>query len=379
MTMSDLHGFFAIVMNMGLIHLPEREDYWKTSWTCEIPFFRRVLPRNRFEEIFWMLHVSHTEPGQPVLKVDKVQAILQHLIMKFQSNYHPGRNIAIDETMVGFRGCFASKQYMPKKPTKWGVKAFTMADSSNGYLLNILLYTGRETLREASSEFSGLPQPAQVVMHVIGPYLDRGHHLFTVHYYTSIPLAHALRDPNTSFTGTTNRNRVDLPDDIRLLRQLKGGEMVSYRTNKLLALAWQAEKRNKPVFMLSTESSAAWVTVPSQNSYNPPTRKPSAVHLYNNNMNGVDRADQLAVYYSFERKTRKWWRKVFFWLMETTIVNSYVTYHEVAEDPCSHLAYRRRVLEILATRCVSSAPPRPRAGHPSKRPRLPNASTRIYM
>ena len=156
-------------------------------------------------------------------------------------------------------------------------------------------------------------------MHVIGPYLDRGHHLFTDRYYTSVPLAHTLRDHNTSFTGTTNRNRVDLPDDIRLLQQLKGGEMVSYRTNKLLA--WQAEKRNKPVFMLSTKSSAAWVTVPSQNSYNPPTRKPSAVHLYNNNMNSVDRADQLAVYYSFERKTRKWWRKVFFWLMETTIVN----------------------------------------------------------
>ena len=71
--------------------------------------------------------------------------------------------------------------------------------------------------------------------------------------------------------------------------------MVSYRTNKLLALAWEAEKRNKPVFMLSTESSAAWVTVPSQNSYNLPTRKPSAVHLYNNNMNGVDRAEQISL------------------------------------------------------------------------------------
>ena len=102
--------------------------------------------------------------------------------------------------------------------------------------------------------------------------------------------------------------------------------MVSYRTGKLLALAWQAEKRNTPVYMVSTESSAAWETVRSHNSYNPTTRKPSAVHLYNNNMNGVDRADHIAVYYSFERKTRKWWRKVFFWLMESTLVNSYIIY-----------------------------------------------------
>ena len=58
-------------------------------------------------------------------------------------------------------------------------------------------------------------------------------------------------------------------------------------------------------------------------------------------------------------------------------MNSYVIYHEVAEDPCSHFAYCRRVLEILATSCVSSAPPRPRAGRPSKRPRLEDAPERL--
>ena len=31
-------------------------------------------------------------------------------------------------------------------------------------------------------------------------------------------------------------------------------------------------------------------------------------------MNGVDVADQLTVFYSFVRKTRKWWRKLFFLL-----------------------------------------------------------------
>ena len=377
MTISDLHGFLAIVMNMGLIHLPELEDYWKTSWTCEIPFFGRVLPRNRFEEIFWMLHVSHSEPEQQVLKVDKVQAALRHLLTKFQSSYNPGRNIAIDETMVGFRGRFAAKQYMPKKPTKWGVKAFTMADSSNGYMLNILLYTGRETLREASSEFAHLPQPAQVVMQVANPYLDRGHHFFTDRYYTSIPLAKALSDHNTSFTGTSNKNRVDLPDDIRLLKRMKGGEMVSYRADELLAVAWQPEKRTKPVFMVSTESSAGWVTVQPHNTHNPLTQKPSAVHVYNHNMNGVDKADQHAVYYAFERKTRKWWRKVFFWMMETAVVNSYIIYKEIVANPRSHLAYRRTVLEILATRCITNAPPRPRSGRPSKRPRLEEAPERL--
>ena len=74
-----------------------------------------------------------------------------------------GCNISIDETMVGFRGRFAAKQYMPKKPQKWGIKAFTMADSSTGYTINIVMYMGSEKIEGASSTFFHLPQPASIV------------------------------------------------------------------------------------------------------------------------------------------------------------------------------------------------------------------------
>ena len=73
--------------------------------------------------------------------------------------------------MVGFCGRFGAKQYMLQRPTKWGIKAFTMADSSNGYLLNVLVYTGAETL-DGSKSPEVLPQPARVVMHLMQPYLN---------------------------------------------------------------------------------------------------------------------------------------------------------------------------------------------------------------
>ena len=47
--------------------------------------------------------------------------------------------------MVGLLGRFGAKQYIPNKQTKYGVKAFTLADSTNGYILVILLYTGGDT------------------------------------------------------------------------------------------------------------------------------------------------------------------------------------------------------------------------------------------
>ena len=56
---------------------------------------------------------------------------------------------------------------MDQKPTKWGIKAFTLADGTNGYLLNALIYTGAQTLENADPEYSSPPQPGRVVMEVL--------------------------------------------------------------------------------------------------------------------------------------------------------------------------------------------------------------------
>ena len=118
-------GFLALLLNMGIIQLPDIENYWKTSWVCQIPFFSTVLPRDRFQEIFWMMHIGTA--GSTPRKIDKIKPLLDILLPRF---YKPSKNLSIDEMMVGFRGRFGSKQYMPQKPTKWGIKAFTLADAA---------------------------------------------------------------------------------------------------------------------------------------------------------------------------------------------------------------------------------------------------------
>ena len=86
-------------------------------------------------------------------------------------------------------------------------------------------------------------------------------------------------------------------------------------------------------------------------------------------MNGVDRADQHTVYYAFVRKYRKWWRKVFFWLLEVTVVNSYVLYTNTNTQRLTHLEYRRRIVDSLAALYIMTAPPRHVPGRPRKRSR----------
>ena len=76
---------------------------------------------------------------------------------------------------------------MPQIPTKWGIKAFTMADSTNGYLLDSIIHNGAYTLGNENS-YSTFPKPAQVVSHLARHYLKKGYHIVTDRYYSSVPL-----------------------------------------------------------------------------------------------------------------------------------------------------------------------------------------------
>ena len=349
-SVEEMRVFFAIVLNMGLIDVPTLEGYWSTSWECEIPFFHRVMPRDRFLQIFWMLHV-----GDGPRRADKVQTLMDALLSNFQACYCPSESLAVDETMVGFRGCFGPKQYMPGKPTKYGFKAFTL-NREHGYMLNTLLYTGAETLHHPDPAYSTLPQPARVVMHLMRSCLNRGHHVYTDRYYSSVPLAQALEDAGTKFTGTCVKSRVGLPDPVRSPSfRLRGGEVEAFRAGSLLCVAWQGVTKKKPVVMLSSSSSHEMVSVRSRHNSQ---RKPVSVDRYNNCMNGVDRADQYMVYYLFVRRSVKWWRKVFFWMMEVAVVNSYILYKCHTIQPCTHCDYRLSIIWALAAPYMQSAPPR---------------------
>ena len=348
-TITEFHAFLAIIMNMGLIEIPTLEGYWTTAWESEIPFFRRVMPRDRFLQIFWMLHV-----GDGPRRVDKVRPLMDALVGNFQTFYSPTQNLAVDETMVGFRGRFGAKQYMPNKPTKYGIKAFTLASSEHGYLLNILLYTGADTLSEANPDHAHLPQPARVVMHLVEPYQNRGHHIYTDRYYSSLPLAEVLLVRGSSFTGTMMKNRVGLPDTIRSPSfRLANDEVRAYRSGHLLTVAWRAATKKKPLIILSSSSEQQMVTVRSRRSAQ---LKPVVVDRYNHCMNGVDRADQYTVYYSFIRKTVKLWRKVCFWLLEVALVNSYILYKSNTNRPMSHREFRLSVIRHLASPQIQAVP-----------------------
>ena len=55
------------------------------------------------------------------------------LIRSFQEVLVPQQQLSIDEAMISYKGWLSFLQYLPKKPKKWGMKAWTLADSKQGY------------------------------------------------------------------------------------------------------------------------------------------------------------------------------------------------------------------------------------------------------
>ena len=91
------------------------------------------------------LNDSQKQPSRLSPEYDplyKIRPFYDELIENFQKYYVPGQDISIDESIIGFKGRLSWIQYMPKKPTKWGIKSWVLAESDTGYAWNMSLYTG---------------------------------------------------------------------------------------------------------------------------------------------------------------------------------------------------------------------------------------------
>ena len=60
---------------------------------------------------------------------------------------------------------------------------------------------------------------------------------------------------------------------------------------------------------------------------------PAAIVSYNTYMGGVDRSDQLRGYYSCRSKSRKFYKYIFYFLLDTAVTNAYIMYTHYTESP----------------------------------------------
>ena len=352
-TPDEIHRLMALLIYFGLVKVAGDVDkYWSMATLLHGLWARSILPRLRFLALMAFLHIVDPLNEPAGNKLRKVEALVQYFKTRCQVLHQPRQHVAIDERMVKSRHRSGIRQYIKDKPTKWGIKLWVLADSSNAYVQDFNIYIGKEAGREVSKNGLGY----DVVLRLMQNYLDQGYHLFIDNFYTSMTLAKDLFNRGTLLTGTIVDSRRDFPASLKKGKEWgKGkpkGTMRWVRDAPVLALQWVD---NKVVSMITTAGNANETTQVTRKRKTGGTwnatqvRQPGVFDMYNQYMNAVDRSDQILATHNVQRKCMRWWKTLFFHLIDLAVVNSFILFKEQQRKFPDNAALRRPAKYSLAS------------------------------
>ncbi|CAH1954883.1 unnamed protein product [Acanthoscelides obtectus] len=232
------------------------------------------------------------------------------------TSYVPERDIAIVESLIGWKGRLGWKQYIPSKRKRFGIKLFALCETS-GYMYNFIIYTGADTIYEA--QHSQEPVTSRIVLSLVDSLLDKGYRLFIDNYYTTVDLVHKFVKRRTDCVGTIRANGKGIPKDLQV--KLSKGQSVARYNRKIMIQKWHDKK---DVLMITTLHDKTMEKVLTKKGE---IEKPTCVLEYNKKMDGVDLADNYFHYYGTARsRVKKYYMKMFWHFLSVTTLNSFHIY-----------------------------------------------------
>ncbi|GBM28228.1 PiggyBac transposable element-derived protein 4 [Araneus ventricosus] len=345
-TKNEIQVFLALNILQGIVKKPDVEQYWSKRHSTSTPFFTKIMSYRRFHLIHRYLHFSDDTKFDAKThecpKLQKLWPIIKHLNTRYRETITPERDVTIDESLMLYKGRLHWKQYIPLKRSRFGIKSFILCESKSGYVYQLIIYTGKDTLFD--DNYQHLCKSSQVVMTLMQPLLNKGYCLTTDNYYTSPELADILINRRTDIYGTLKLTRKDVPKELQK-KKLKLGEICAYQRGKVCLIKWMDKKA---VSLLSTIHNPIMIEVPSYK--NEVRKKPKVVMEYNNTMGGVDRMDQHLTNYPVTKKRgKKYYKKIFFHLLEVSLWNAFVLYQKHG-GKYSHLNFRLDIIDRLIER-----------------------------
>ena len=124
-----------------------------------------------------MIHYSYPVKYDRDDPLKKFRNLIDELQTKIVENYTPERNICTDEYLSLWKGRLQFTIYIPSKRERYGVKIFVNCESSSGYLLGFIIYTGASTdygtgnTLNLLKDFDSYKSPSKVVLHLLEKYI----------------------------------------------------------------------------------------------------------------------------------------------------------------------------------------------------------------
>ena len=351
----DMKAFIGIMLYMGMVRMPTYALYWSTSWMINLGI-AQIISRDKFLNILKFLHCSDNDaaPGRQDPAYDrlyKIRDLVDIVIPAWQDNFYPGQQIAVDETIIPFKGTTSLKGYNPQKPHKWGLTIWSLADSKTGYVYNWNIYEGKSNAEPRALRNDGRGKVHWITWDLLesADVLGKNHHVYCDNYFSSATLFEDLANQQTGACGTLRKNRSGTPDVIKRAKPKLKDPAVVAKSGKCTFFSWQ--DRNLVTLISSIHTDGTFMK--RTRSKTSPTGwqervKPKAIECYTKYMRGVDLADQNLWYSMNIHKSVKWWKKIFVGLLEVCLCNALVIYR--AKNPREKVdrnKFRLRVINGL--------------------------------
>ena len=350
----ELLAFIGVHIYMGIDSLPQRRMYWQAD--TRHPTVAAVLSRDRFESITRYLRVSPTEAGaSPRNPFSFVRAFIASLNHSFPCHWNPGRHIALDESMVSFRGRSDIKQFVPGKPHPHGYKIWVLANDN--YMLQFQLYEGKTAAG---------PSIHDMVMQLTQLYRNNNHVLYIDTLFTSPTLVASLFNVGIRVCGSVMRNRIGMPSaaaltPAQLIAIPRGAHMQMQRGDVTLC-AWRDKKL---ILLLYNHIDPSLLTTMQRWGDDGVIYQlgcPQAISDYFHHARAVDVINQLHYSYLPGRKSRKCWTRLVWWLIDICILNAFRLWQVEHADE-SHLSFRMQLaLELMECLPADRRPQRGASG-----------------
>ena len=175
------------------------------------------------------------------------------------------------------------------------------------------MYTGRK-INVDGTRTSETGLGARVVTDLTRS-LVRGHyHIYMDNYFTGIPLFKELLNDGLYACGTIKSNRKGWPSAFhpKLLKNQGDYQVCELGKTNLVATCWHDKRQ---VNVLSTNSAPNDIVNIERRQKTREVKivpAPVAVQNYQAYMNGIDHADQLRMQYTCARKSRKYWKYIYY-------------------------------------------------------------------
>ena len=197
------------------------------------------------------------------------------------------------------------------------------------------------------------------------------HHVYFDNFFTGVQLLSSLKEDNIYACGTVRQNRSGLPTNINDKKSKKKMDIGEYEfmTTKT-GLTWIKWMDKKPVYFLSNYHDASEVTTVNRRQKDGSLKCVSCPVIssdYNKHMGYVDYADRLISVYKIDRKSKKWWFRLFWHFLDLTISNVYILYRKKDIKPTLNLKkFRLNLVEQMVGHKIPTAKGRKRKSDTSE-------------